>query len=482
MPERTTVTILVKGQDFFISYASSTGNKVKRKKLFRHEAGLLLKLTGPILLAQLSQTSMGFVDTVMAGRVGPVDLAAVAVGSSLFFPIFLFMIGLLSAVTPLAAQAHGRRNSTDVFRSLQQGIVVGLLCGILAMVLIWQLSPFFQILKVPPEVAAPAKQYLFAVSLGMPFAGIFLALRSGGEGVSLTRVSMLASFIGLAVNIAANYIFIFGKLGLPAMGGVGCGWATAISMFSMMISLAFLLQKSRVEGVTNLFRRLDRTLFKSMGQFLALGIPIGLSLFVECSIFAVISLLIARFGAEIVSAHQIALNFTSLLFMIPLSLSMALSIRVGFTIGRQQTLRLKRIVQAGLLLSLCFACVTCVFIVTCADTIALLYTKSIVVRETAVHLLFFAALFQLSDAIQVNCNGALRGCKDTKVPMLLMIFSYWGIGLPLGYGIGIMGFGLIEPGADGFWIGLIFGLTVSAILQGRRLYKMVGRYSAGVVQ
>ncbi len=451
---------------------------MKKQKQIRHEATLLLKLTGPILLAQLSQTSMGFVDTVMAGRVGPVDLAAVAVGSSLFFPIFLFLIGLLSAVTPLAAQAHGRRDSTDIFHSLQQGIVVGLICGILSMFLIWQLPPLFQMLQVSSEIASPAKRYLFAVSWGMPFAGVFLALRSGGEGVSLTRLSMLASFSGLAVNIVANYVLIFGKLGFPAMGGVGCGWATAISMFAMMLTMIFLLQKSRVEGVVDLFRRVDRTIWRSMGQFLALGLPIGLSLFVECSIFAIISLLIARFGAEIVSAHQIALNFTSLLFMIPLSLSMALSIRVGFSVGRQQPVRMKRIVQTGLFLALCFACLTCIIIITCADTIALLYTKEIVVRETAVHLLFFAALFQLSDAIQVNCCGALRGCKDTKIPMLLMIFAYWGIGLPVGYGIGIIGFGPFEPGAEGFWIGLIIGLTFSAILQGYRLYKTVNRFQS----
>ena len=449
---------------------------MKKKKLFRHEASLLLKLTGPIVLAQLSQTSMGFVDTVMAGRVGPVDLAAVAVGSSLFFPIYLFLVGLLTAVTPLAAQAHGRRDSADIFRSLQQGAVVGFICGILTMVLIWQLHPLFQILNVSSEIASPAKRYLFAVSLGMPFAGIFLALRSGGEGVSLTRLSMLAGFTGLAVNIVANYILVFGKLGMPAMGGVGCGWATAISMFAMMATMALLLQKSRVDGVVDLFRRLDRTLWQSIGQFIALGLPIGLSLFVECSIFAIISLLIARFGAEIVSAHQIALNFTSMLFMVPLSLSMALSIRVGFSIGRKQPVRMKRIVQTGLFLALCFACVSCIFIITCADLIALLYTNETAVREIAVRLLFFAALFQLSDAIQVNCSGALRGCKDTKVPMFLMVFAYWGIGLPVGYGIGIMGLASMEPGAEGFWIGLIVGLTFSAIFLGIRLYKMVDRF------
>lgn len=449
---------------------------MKSTTLFRHEAALLLKLTGPILLAQLSQTSMGFVDTVMAGRVGPVDLAAVAVGSSLFFPIFLFLVGLLSAVTPLTAQAHGRRDPEDIFHSFRQGVVVGLFCGILLMVLLWQLSPLFQILHVSPEIASPAERYLFAVSFGMPCAGVFLALRSGGEGVALTRLSMFAGFIGLAVNIAANYVLIFGKLGLPAMGGVGCGWATSISMFAMMTAMALALHRSRIVVITNLFRGVNRNLLQSIGHFFALGMPIGLSLFVECSIFAIISLLIARFGSEIVSAHQIALNFTSLLFMIPLSLSMALSIRVGFTVGRQQPARMKRVVQTGLFLAACCAGITSICIVTWADSIALLYTKDTTVQNIAAGLLVFAALFQLSDAIQVNCAGALRGCKDTKIPMLLMIFAYWGIGLPVGYGIGIMGFGPFSPGAEGFWIGLICGLTVSAILQGQRLYKMVRRF------
>jgi MATE family multidrug resistance protein len=231
-----------------------------------------------------------------------------------------------------------------------------------------------------------------------------------------------------------------------------------------------------VNGWGGLFRRIDHSLWQSIGQFLALGLPIGLPLFVKCSIFAIISLLIARFRAEIVSAHQIALNFTSLLFMVPLSLSMALSIRVGFSIGRQQPARMKKIVQTGLFLALCFAFVSCMFIITCADSIALLYTQEIAVRETAAHLLFFAALFQLSDAIQVNCSGALRGCKDTKIPMVLMIIAYWAIGLPVGYGIGIMGLTFMAPGAEGFWIGLIIGLTFSAIFQGIRLYKTVNRF------
>ncbi|PID76743.1 MAG: MATE family efflux transporter [Deltaproteobacteria bacterium] len=441
---------------------------------YRHEANKIIRLALPILLAQLSQSSMGFVDTIMAGRVGAVDLAAVAVGSSLFFPVYLFLVGLLSAVTPLTAQAHGRRDKADIMRSFQQGVVAGVSCGLITMIIIWQLPLFLPILKVSPEIIPPAKGYLFAISLGMPFAGVFLALRSGGEGLSMTRLSMLTGFAGLLINIAANYIFIFGKLGLPAMGGVGCGWASAIAIIAMMLTMIFLLHKGKVISIAGLCR-LEPGLLKSMQDFFALGLPIGLSLFVECSIFAMISLLIARFGAKIVAAHQIALNFTSLLFIVPLSLSMALAIRVGFLIGRKQAANMKRAVLAGLALAVFCSCLTGSFIVGLADIIVRLYTDELPVQEMAVHLLFFAALFQLSDAVQVNCAGALRGCKDTKIPMLLMVLAYWVIGLPIGYGLGILGWGGMTPGAKGFWIGLICGLTISAILLGRRLYTVVMR-------
>ena len=205
--------------------------------LLTHEAAALLRLTGPLLLAQLSQTAMGFVDTVMAGRFSSIDLAAVAVGSSIFFPVYLFLIGLQNAVTPLVAQGHGRGDRKDIRSSIRLGMAVGLVAGILLMPTLWWMEPMMVWLGVSTEVIPITSRYLFAVSWGLPLGGVFYGLKGGGDGLGKTRLSMFAGFLGLGVNVLANYLLIYGKLGLPALGGVGCGWATTISIFAMMAAM-----------------------------------------------------------------------------------------------------------------------------------------------------------------------------------------------------------------------------------------------------
>ncbi len=448
---------------------------MKSLPLFLHESSILLRLTGPIVLAQLSQTAMGFVDTVMAGRVSAVDLAAVAVGSSIFFPVFLFMVGLLSAVTPLVAQARGRGNRDAIGHAIRQGMVIGLVTGLLLMPILWLMGPAMVWMGVSAEVIPITAKYLFAVSWGLPIGGVFLALRNGGDGLAMPRLSMFAGFFGLLVNGCANYLLIYGKLGLPAMGGVGCGWATTLSFLAMLLLMAFLLQKSRLGGPGGFFTAQAGPGERSLGSFLYLGLPIGLSLFIECSVFAVIALFIAKLGAQVVAAHQIALNFTSLLYMLPYSLSTALTVRIGFAVGQQRIRRLRRIVWTGLGLALGGATLTCLLILIFSQPIAALYSPDPTVRRLAVALLGMAALFQLPDAIQVNCCGILRGFKDTRVPLLLMLLAYWGIGLPVGYGWGLAGLGGMEPGPQGFWIGLILALTTSATLLGYRVWVMLRR-------
>lgn len=443
------------------------------KNLHILEGANLLRLTAPIILAQLSQTAMGFVDTVMAGRVSPTDLAAVAVGSSIFFPLFLFVVGLLSAVTPFTAQAHGRRDNAGIRLAMQQGMVVGLIAGIIMQIILSQVSPILRWMDVSTEIIPLTRQYLFAVSWGFPFAGLFLALRNGTDGLSQPRLSMFAGFFGLLVNVIANYVLIYGKLGFPAMGGVGCGWATSLSMLAMFGAMAFMLRKNRLTAGLGIFTTLGKSIFQAINTLIFLGLPIALSLFVECSIFAVIALLIAQLGAEIVASHQIALNFTSLLFMLPYSLSTALTVRVGFVVGKQRKSRLLRVVQSGISIAAACACCTCLFILVFARDIAALYTPDPFVQATAAGLLVFAAIFQIPDAIQVNCAGALRGCKDTRVPMILMVAAYWGIGLPVGYMLGLKGAAGMAQGPEGFWIGLICGLTTSAVLLAARLYTIL---------
>jgi len=446
--------------------------------LFLHEAGVLLRLTGPLLLAQVSQTAMGFVDTVMAGRVSAVDLAAVAVGSSIFFPVYLFLIGLLSAVTPLVAQAHGRGDSKAVRHAIRQGMGIGLAAGLLLIPVLWSMRPLMVWMGVDAEVIPITDRFLFAISWGLPLAGIFFPLRNGGDGLAKPRLSMFAGFFGLTVNIVANYLLIYGHLGLPALGGVGCGWATALSILAMLACMALLLKKSRIAGTDRLLAitpARTSSSGSSAAAFLRLGVPLGLALFVECSIFTVIALFIAKLGAQVVAAHQIALNFTSQLYMLPYSLAMALTVRVGYTIGQKRLRRLRRIVRTGLVLALAGSVLTGLLVLGLSHEIAALYTSDPDVRRLAVSLLVFAAIFQIPDAMQVNCSGILRGCKDTKVPLLLMLLAYWGIGLPMGYGWGLARLGGMEPGPQGFWIGLICALAAAAVLLGGRVWVMLFR-------
>nr|WP_320010848.1 MATE family efflux transporter [uncultured Desulfobulbus sp.] len=450
--------------------------------LILNEAATLLRLTGPLLVAQLSQTAMGFVDTVMAGRYSSIDLAAVAVGSSIFFPVYLFLIGLQSAVTPLVAQAHGRGNLEEIRSSIRLGMVMGGVIGLLLMPLLWSLEPLMLWLGVSGEVIPITHRYLVAVSWGLPLGGIFYGLKGGGDGLGKTRISMFAGFLGLGTNIGANYLLIYGKLGLPELGGAGCGWATSISILVMLLITGHLLHRSRLGGTEGLFvptLNPGKNNISETWAFLRLGMPLGVQMFIECSIFTVIALFIAKLGADVVAAHQIALNFTSMLYMLPYSLATALTVRVGFTIGRARIRRLRRIVGTGLGLALSGAVLTCLGIVIFSNEIAALYSNDPVIQSLAVGLLGFAALFQLPDAMQVNFSGILRGCKDTRVPLLLMLCAYWGIGLPLGYGLGLAGLGGMEPGPQGFWIGLICALVTAALLMGTRVVIMIRRLQRG---
>ncbi len=451
--------------------------------LVHHEAGLLIRLTLPLLFAQLSQTAMGFVDTVMAGRYASIDLAAVAVGSSLFFPVFLFLLGLQSAVTPLVAQANGRGDAAAVRRSIRLGVTIGFTAGVLLMPLLWSMRPFMVWMGVSAEVIPITARYLFAISWGLPLGGVFFALKGGGDGLARPRLSMFAGFVGLAVNIVANALFIYGRFGLPELGGVGCGWASALSLLVMPLCLAWLLARSRLAGTGRLFAppRADAPASSgpSVRGYLRLGLPLGLALFVECSIFALIALFLARLGSTVVAAHQIALNFTSLLYMLPYSLATALTVRTGFAIGRRRVRRLARIVRTGLGLALAGSSLTCLCIVVFREQIAALYTAEPAVRVLAASLLVYAAFFQPVDALQVNCSGILRGCRDTRVPLVFMLVAYWGIGLPLGYGLGMAEWGGMAPGPQGFWIGLIVALAAAAALLGGRVRVTLGRLEEG---
>lgn len=443
------------------------------------EGRATVRLTLPLLLAHLLHSSMGLADTIMAGRYSAAALAGVGVGSSLFFPCFVFLLGVLAAVTPLVAQAHGAGSLPLVRGIVGRGIVLGLLVGLLLMLLLRQSAFVLVWMGVSEEVAPVAEAYLLAVSWSLPLAGVFFALRGGSDGLSQPRLSMLTGFFGLVCNIIVNYLLIYGHLGLPELGGEGCGYATTLSFFVMVLVLFRLQAKSalplygrRRRGAPSPATRAGGK-GSGMGQLFTLGLPIGLALFVECSVFSLIALFVARMGAEVVAAHQVALNISSYLYMLPYSLASALTIRVGFHLGGRQLAAFRQVVAVGLSLATLMALATAAFLFLHAPWIAGLYSTDGQVTGLAASLLLFAAIYQLPDSLQTNCAGILRGCRDTRAAMFIVTLAYWGVSLPLGWLLGIRAFGGFAPGPAGFWISLILGLSLAAVLLLLRVRRVV---------
>ncbi len=433
------------------------------------EAYSLLKLATPIIIAQLANTAMGFVDTVMAGRVSPQDLAAVALGNSIWVPVFLLMTGILLATTPKVAQRFGAGSHNEIGPLVRQALWLALGVGLAAAVLLWNAEIILTLMNIDPSLIEPSMGYLRAVACGFPAVALYHVLRCFSDGLGHTRPSMVIGLCGLALNIPLNYIFIYGKLGLPAMGGVGCGWATGLVMGFMFLSMLWWVKWAPFYKPSKIFSHFEWPQWPVLKRLLSVGLPIGISVFAESSIFAVIALLIGGLGATVVAGHQIALNFSSMVFMIPYSLGMAATVRVGQALGRGEPREARFAAGVSMGAALAYACLSASLMLLLREQIAQIYTPDPAVIAVATTLLVYSALFQFSDAIQVTAAGALRGYQDTRVTMILTLFAYWGIGLPVGYALGLSDW-LGEPsGPSGLWQGLVVGLTCAGGMLAVRL-------------
>lgn len=442
---------------------------------FRSELKALTTLLGPILLTQLCQAAFGFVDTVMAGQVSPLDLAAVALGASLWLPMVLLVSGILMATTPLVAAAWGRHDHAAVPATVHQALWLALFIGLGGMVLLSHVSPVFTWLDTPEHLREMTRRYLVAMAFGLPAMAIFSVLRCYCEAMAKPLPVTVISIAGLLLNIPLNTIFIHGKLGAPALGGVGCGWASAISMWAMVLMLIVYVLHAETFAQTRLLHERSAPHWQRIKTFLKLGLPIGIAIFFEVSVFALVAILISPLGELQVAGHQIALSVTSLLFMFPLSLAFAMTIRIGHAWGRQDLAGIRQTRRVGLITLGLFACLTATFIVLTRYWLADLYTEDRQVIHLAADLLLFAAAYQIVDALQVGAAGCLRGLHDTKGPMVLTMISYWVVALPLGYVLGMTFITGERYGPYGFWTGLVAGLAVAAVLLNVRLRRQLRR-------
>ncbi len=421
----------------------------------------------PILITQFCQAALGVVDAIMAGRVSALDLAAVAVGSGIWLPLFLLATGILIATTPLIGEAIGQNKNDQVPHITQQSLWTAGVIGIIGFIIVNLMPYVLPVMGVPENIQPIAAQYLHGVSFGFPAMAVYAVLRSYCEALGRPEPVTVISIIGLLADIPLNYIFIHGLFGMPEMGGAGCGVATAIVLWITVLLLAAYttFTKRRQFASTRFFLGFSAPNRVQITKLLKLGIPIGISIFFEASLFSLGALVISPLGEIATASHQVALSVTGQLFMIPISVAMALTIMVSNRYGEKNLLALRHVQVTGLIWTIIIA-ITCMLgIWFFRPQVAAAFTDNLEVRAQAMHLLIFALAYQLFDGWQVNVAGILRGMQDTTVPMWVTLFCYWIVALPLG----IYLVRYTDTGAQGFWMALIAGLFLSAILLTLRL-------------
>lgn len=429
--------------------------------VFRKESKKLVLLALPMLLAQVAQVGVGFVDTVMAGGAGKNDLAAVALGSSAFVMVYITFLGVMTALNPIISQLYGAGKYDEVGETGRQSMWFGLMMGVIGMLLMWlAIVPFQKLLDLNENVESMMAQYMLFTGLAMPAAMIHRALHAYASSLNRPRVIMIVSFLAFFLNVPLNYAFVYGKFGMPALGGAGCGVATTLVFWFNAAALWLYVVKQKYFRQFKLTERFSKPDMKVFKQIWKLGAPIGLSFFLEVSLFSCIVFLVARQGEDYVAAQQVVISLTSVIYMIPQSIGSAGTVRVGYTIGRREYARARYISGVSLVLGVVMAVFTALLLVFLRYPLAGMYTDDAAILAIAATVLLFAAVFQLGDATQCVASYALRGYKVTKIPMLIHAVAFWGFGLVPGYLLAYSA----DMGIYGFWTALVISLTVAAVL------------------
>ncbi|WP_105003005.1 MATE family efflux transporter [Tenacibaculum sp. SG-28] len=427
------------------------------------------KLAAPVMLGMLGHTFVSFVDNIMVGQLGTAELAAVSLGNSFMFIAMSLGIGFSTAITPLIAEADAADNFKQAKSTFKNGLFLCFAIGVLMFLGVFFAKPLLYLLQQPEEVVLLALPYLDLVAFSLIPMIVFQAFKQFSDGMSMTKYPMYATILANLTNVILNYVLIFGKFGFPALGIVGAAYGTLISRFVMIAFLWWMLRKQKRSQplVTNIkILQLDIVKIK---KIISLGAPSALQMFFEVAIFTAAVWLSGLLGKNPQAANQIALNLASMTFMVAMGLGVTAMIRVGNQKGLQNYLELRRIAFSIFLMGTILAVIFCVFFFTFNEYLPHLYIDihdpknakdNAIVLEIAAKLLFAAAIFQISDSIQVMVLGALRGLQDVKIPTLITFISYWVIGFPVSYY-----FGKQEMfGSFGIWLGLLAGLTSASIL------------------
>ena len=446
------------------AYASAPSSRNTR---IRTEIAALWLLAWPILVGQLASVGMAVADVAMAGHASAQDLAGVALGSSVWMIVVVTLMGIMMSVNPTVAHHVGAGEFDRVPHVVRQGLWKGVGVGAVALVLVNVAAQVFDHMQLEPQVRAIAIRFVHVTSVGLPAFACYRVLYGYSASLNQTKPMMAIALAALLLNCLLNWLLIFGHWGFPKLGGVGCAWATMLCIWFNLGGLLWWMRKSPAYRSTWPFDEFEAPHREKVSSLLMLGLPIGVTYFAESSAFSLIALLVAKFGSTQVAAHQIALNFSSLVFMVPLSLGIALLTRVGQALGAGDATAARFRSAVGVASAVSLAVVSAVLMAIFNQQIAAAYTTDAPVASAAAGLLFMAALFQVSDAAQVSTSCAIRGYKVTRAPMLIHMTAFWVFALPLGCVLGLAPQWLpwhpAEPmQAQGFWIALVVGLTIAA--------------------
>lgn len=425
----------------------------------------LLSVMIPILVAQVSTAGVTFINTTMAGHAGADDLAGVSVGAGLFYPLLASIIGLLMAGTPLMAQLIGRKERESLPFIVRSGMVIGLsVWALFTAAYFFFIDDLLASLALEAAVEHIARYYLMTMIGVVFFLALMIPLRCLTDTAGSTSISMKLFLLAPVINGIFNYLFIYGHGGMPALGGIGAGLATMMTYGFLLGLFLLVVMKSKDLGGRQIFSNLALR-SKDLREYLVVGVPSGLSIFMEMSLFSLIIVFLSRYGTDALAAYQIADNFASLVYMLPVSCSMALTILIATAVGAGDMTLARRYKKAGFVVAMAGAMMTASFTVLFRNSIGSVYTDDAAVALIAGQFLIYSAGWQLFDAISTPIQGILRGLKDTRISFVLMVLAYWGGCFPMSLFLDSH----TALGADSFWLGLDFGVGCSAFLMVLRL-------------
>ena len=434
----------------------------------RTELKALWQLAWPLLIGQLATVGMAVADVAMAGHVSAQDLAGVSLGTSIWIIVVVTLMGVMMAVTPLVAHHVGAQEFSKVPHLVRQALWMSAGVGAVALVLANVATLIFDYMELEPVVRTIAQQFIYITSVALPPFAAYRVLYGYSASLNQTKPMMVISLLALLLNVGLNWLLVFGNWGFPRLGGVGCAWASMLCVWFNLGGLVWWMRRSPAYASTWPFTHWEKPNRAEISRLLHLGLPIGVTYFAECSAFSLIALLVAKFGSTQVAAHQIALNFSSLTFMVPLSIGLALLTRVGQALGAGDPVAARYRSWVGVGAAVGFSMLSALLMALFNQQIASAYTNDAGVAALAASLLFLAAIFQISDGLQVSTSCAIRGYKVTRTPMAIHLTAFWVVSLPLGCVLGLAPSWApwhpeLPMKAQGFWIALIMGLSVAGV-------------------